>query len=196
MKNLLVFICCGLICLTTSCYINATEAEEKTDQGTDKPKEVDKGQNIYTWIDKYGNRIYSDEPQEGAEVMKLKKGTDYSPPANAKPDWSTMKPKVISTGDIYSHFEIASPANDATIRNIEGRFQVALDIRPKLAKGHHIKLEMDGVKVSGSGQIITLTNIDRGSHSLVAYILSADGTVMATTQAVTVHLHKPKRGGG
>jgi len=195
MKNLHLFFCSIVCCLIFSSSVYSSEAEKKPET----PKAVSTGDKIYTWIDKHGNRIYSDEPREG-EVMKISKGTDYTPPETdtlTTPDYSSMKPKVISTADSYSHFEIASPGNDATIRNNSGTFQVALDIRPKLAASHRVRLEIDGKEVSGSGQIITLNNIDRGTHSLVAYIVSKDNTVMATSQAVTIHLHRAvKRGGG
>ncbi len=195
MKSLLLLLTCSLFCQTYTFSAEGEETDRKTEKKVEKPKPVSTGDKIYTWIDESGNRIYSDVPREGAEVMEISTGTDYTPPESVETDWNNMKPKVISTGDIYSHFEIVSPVNDATIRNNEGAFQVALDIRPTLIKGHHIKLEIDGVKVSGSGQIFTLENIDRGSHTLVATILSADGTVMATTQAITIHLHRARRGG-
>jgi len=199
MKNIHLLFYTILCCFIFSSSVYSSETEKKPDE-PEKPKAVATGDKIYTWIDKYGNRIYSDEPREGAEVMKISKGTDYTPPetgSSATPDYSSMKPKVISTTHTYSHFTIASPGNDATIRNNSGTFQVALDIRPKLATGHRVKLEIDGKEVSGSGQIISLNNIDRGTHSLVAYILAKDNTIMATTQAVTIHLHRAvKRGGG
>ncbi len=195
MNNLLVFICSSLLSLLLLSNVIGSETDEKAEQPTEKVKETNKERKIYTWIDKYGNRIYSDEPKEGAEVMKLNKGSSYKPPEPVEPDWSSMRPKVISTGDLYSHFTIASPADNATIRSNEGVFQVALDIRPKLAKFHRIKLEVDGAAVSGSGSIITVKNIDQGTHSLIAYIISADKKVIATTKAVTIHLHKARQGG-
>ncbi len=196
MKNLLLLFCCGLCGLMLSFSVYAAEAEKSPE----KPKAVSTGDTVYTWIDKNGNRIYSDKPQEGAEELKISKSSEYTAPSMDTPsasDWNKMKPKVISTADRYTHFEIASPGNDATIRNNTGSFQVALDIRPKLAKNHRVKLEMDGKEVMASGQIITLNNIERGSHTLVAYILSAENSIMATTQPITVHLHRNiiKRGG-
>ena len=173
----------------------ATENKEEKEKATlpaktEKPKAISTGDKIYTWIDKSGNRIYSDVPREGAEVMKIEKGTDYTEP-NTRRDWSTMKPKVVSGGKPYDHFEIVSPANDSTIRNNNGDFQIALDIRPKLDDRHAIKLEIDGKPRTTSGSsIIALQNIDRGSHTLIAYIVDVNGEVLATTAAVTVHLHR------
>ncbi len=171
--------------------MSSTFASENTPV-KEKPKAVSTGDKIYTWIDEKGNRIYSDAPREGAEVMEIKKGTNYTPPDNAIPDWNTMKPKVVlEEGEAYSNFAIVSPSNNATVRNNSGTVQVALDIRPKLNKGDQIKLEMDGVAVeSSSSTIISLSNVDRGTHTLVAYIVGAKGKVVATTSAVTIHMHR------
>ena len=161
-----------------------------TKPNPDKPKAISTGDNIYTWIDKNGDRIYSDVPREGAELMEIKKGTDYTPP-DITPNFSTMQPKVVTSVIAYNHFEIVSPANNATLRDNNGTIQVALDIRPKLFTGHNITLEIDGNKISKTGsQIITLNNIDRGTHSLVAHIFGTDGKPIISTQQVTIFLHR------
>ena len=192
MKLLQILLYCSLLSLTVTTM--ATEKpkqdKDKTPAKAEKPKAVSTGDAIYTWTDKWGNKIYSDVPRDGAEVMKIDKGTDYTPPA-AETNYSTMKPKVVAVEKKYSHFEIASPSNEATIRDNNGNIQVALDIRPKLMAGDKIKLEMDGKEVKGSGtSIIALSNIDRGEHTLVAYIVAVDGSIRATTPAVTVYLHR------
>ena len=171
--------------------MSSTFASESTPV-KEKPKAVSTGDKIYTWIDEKGNRMYSDAPREGAEVMEIKKGTDYTPPDSSIPDWNSMKPKVVlDEGEAYSHFAIVSPSNDATVRNNSGIIQVALDIRPKLNEGDQIKLEIDGVAVESPGSsIITLSNVDRGTHTLVAYIVGAKGKVVATTSAITIHMHR------
>ena len=192
MKILLVSLYCGIFCLTLSAFAVEKMKEKEKPPATnkkEKPKAVSTGDKIYTWIDDKGNRIYSDVPRDGAEIMEIQKGTDYTP-EEIKPDWSQMKPKVIPTGPLYSHFQIASPGNDATVRDNNGNIQIALDIRPKLANGHRVSLEVDGKPFAGSGSITTLKNIDRGSHTIIAYILAANDKVLATTAPVTVHLHR------
>jgi len=198
MKIIQFVIYCSLIGLMT---LNlAAEKEEKNKEetpvvkytGLKKPKAVSTGDKIYTWIDESGNRMYSDVPRDGAELMKIQEGTNYTPPGKEMAnDYSTMRPKVVESGDIYSNFSIISPANDQTIRNNSGDFQVAIDIRPRLSKGHMLKLEVDGKVVQSSqSSLISLANIDRGSHTLVAYITSADGKNLKASAAVTIHLHR------
>jgi len=194
MKTIQVLFYCSLFGLMLSSFGTEKNDKEKQESKVTKPaKAVSTGDKIYTWIDKSGNRIYSDVPREGAEEMEIEKGTDYTPPTATR-DYSKMKPKVVSPKNtvIYNHFSIASPANDATVRNSNGAFQVALDIRPMLLTGHTVKLEVDGREIEGSGSsIISLNNINRGTHNLVAYIIDRKGETVATTAAVTVHLHRP-----
>jgi len=193
MKTILTFIYCALLALTLSTQASEnTDEKENTSEATknEAPKAISTGDKIYTWIDKNGNKIYSDVPKDGAKVMEIPHGTNYTPPDTTEPDWSTMKPKVVPTNESYSNFEIASPSNESTVRNNAGNIQVALDIRPQLAKGHKVKLEVDGNEVTGKGSFFTLTNIDRGSHTLIAYIFTTNGEIVATTSPVIVHMHR------
>lgn len=189
MKLFQAFVYSCLFSLALVVNVTTKAAEQKI-VSTEESKPVSTGDKIYTWIDKNGNRIYSDVPQDGAKVMEISKGTDYTPPNQVK-DYSKIKPKVVPEEKVYSNFTIASPSNDATVRNNQGNLQLALDIRPALEKGHLIKVELDGVEVRTAGSsIISLTNIDRGTHVLVAHIVTADGEVLDSTPPVTVHLHR------
>jgi len=171
--------------------ITASETENSTDK---KPKAVSTGDKIYTWIDSKGDRIYSDVPRDGAEVMEIEKSSEYSTPTPSTTDYSRMKPKEVATQAGYGQFEIASPAHDATVRNSSGDFQVALQISPKLSRHHSVILTVDGQEMGDSGSsIISLHNIDRGSHVLVAHILSQAGDIIMSSSPITIHLH---RGGG
>jgi hypothetical protein len=198
MKIIQFVIFCSLFGLLTVSF--ATEKDEKKKEQAKaikysdlkKSKAVTTGDKIYTWIDESGNRMYSDVPRDGAELMKIKEGTNYTPPGQeASKDYSTMEPKVVETGDRYTNFAIISPSNDQTIRNNNGDFQVAIDVRPKLGQGHRIRLEVDGQVVSNSmSAFISLANIDRGTHNLVAYITGQDGKTLKTTAPITIHLHR------
>ncbi|MCP3674790.1 MAG: DUF4124 domain-containing protein [Gammaproteobacteria bacterium] len=188
--KIILLILCNSICFSLF-FMPSTFASENTPV-KEKSKAVSTGDKIYIWIDEKGNRIYSDVPHKGAEVMEIEKGTDYTSPDNSTPDWNIMKPKVvIDEGDPYTHFAIVSPSNNATVRNNSGTVQIALDIRPTLNNGDKIKLEIDGVAVENSGSsIISLSNVDRGTHTVVAYIVGAKGKVVATTPTVTIHMHR------
>lgn len=160
----------------------------KDKEATPKKKKPSK---IYTWIDKKGNRIYSDNPREGAEELKIQKQTEYTPTKVENP-WATT-PKVVDEKNIaYTYFAVASPSPDATIRNNQGSIQVAFDVRPKLQPGHEIILLRNGTEAGRSKTpLISLNNIDRGSHALSGQIVTANGDVLISSDSVTVHLHRP-----
>jgi hypothetical protein len=199
MKVVVISLFFGLFCLIPSAFAGEKMKEKEQapaskfkdkDKPKAKPKAVATGDKIYTWIDEKGNKIYSDVPRDGAKLMEIKKGTDYTPDQTI-PDWSKMKPKVIPAGPLYEHFQIASPGNDATVRNNDGYIQIALDIRPKLVDGHRVQIEVDGKAFPGTGaSIIALNNVDRGTHTIIAYILAANDKVLATTPPVIVHMHR------
>jgi hypothetical protein len=195
MKIIQLVIFCSLVGLIAVSFAAEKDEEEaKTVKYSDlkKPKAVSTGDQVYTWIDESGNRMYSDVPRDGAELMKIKEGTNYTPPGQkSKLDYSKLMPKVVETGDSYSNFSIISPSNDQTIRNNNGDFQVAIDVRPKLRKGHKIRLEIDGkVAQNSMSSFMSLANIDRGTHTLVAYITGSGGKTIKTTAPVTIHLHR------
>jgi len=208
-KNILLLITLMLVSTMT---VFAQETEQKEDQNAteetakeqprddkDKPKDdkekpvskpAPKPQKIYVKTDAYGNRTYSDMPQKGAKELDIQKSTEYTPP---KPTnvWTDLKPKVVEQQPSYSHFSIVSPTNDSTVRNNAGNVQLALDIRPKLLPGHKLVLFMDGNEMPTTGSsILSLSNVDRGSHTFEARIQSAEGEIIVTTETITVHLHR------
>ncbi len=173
----------------------ATETTDKVEktQTVENKKAVSTGDKIYTWVDNRGNRIYSDVPREGAEEMKIQKGTDFKSPTALK---STVDPmiKLVTKANVYKKIQIVSPPNDATVRNNNGSFQVAISTNPTLKSGDKVRLEIDGSSVPESGStIFSLNNINRGTHVLVASVVSSDGKVLVTSEAVTIHLHRNSR---
>ena len=182
-------------------------AQEETDEGSKPESEVaqsesadsaekdkkapakKKASKVYTWIDEKGNRMYSDTPRDGAEELKIQKSTEYTPPTVASP-WQSTPPEVDKKA-AYTNFSVISPANDATIRNNQGAFQVAFAIQPQLMPGHQIVLLQNGVEVQrGRTPILSLMNIDRGSHSISGQIVTDTGDVIASSNSITVHLHR------
>ena len=167
-----------------------SESAKEQPEGDAKAKKPAAASKIYTWVDEKGNRIYSDVPREGAKELKIQKSTDYSPP-EVKSPWPE-KPKDEPKKIAYTQFSIVSPINDATIRSNQGSVQVAFDIRPKLMAGDQIVLMNNGAEVKRSrSPVISLMNINRGSHTLSGKIINRSGQVKATSDSVTIHLHRP-----
>ena len=173
----------------------AQQAEEDKEQQSEQQEEKKKSNKVYAIKDRDGNIIgYTDDPNKGSEEVTIRKGTEYTPPEQ-NTVWTKVEPKVVEEPAAYTKFAIASPSNDATIRDNAGNIQVAFDIRPALAVGHKVQLLLDGAVISESrGVIQSAANVDRGTHSITAKIVDANNRVIKTASPVTVHLHRAVAG--
>ena len=91
----------------------------------------------------------------------------------------------------YEDFRILSPAQDSAQWSGNGSLEISLETAPSLFRTHMVELYVDGeLKDTGSQLTFTLTNIDRGTHTLKALIRNRAGNVLAT-QSHTFTLHRP-----
>jgi hypothetical protein len=144
---------------------------------------------IYKWKMPDGSVRYSDQPQAGATELELPKIQTYTPipvpEAKGKP--SEAAGKAVE----YKSFEVKSPKNGEVIRNNGGSISISLGLDPALLSGHSIEILMDGKSVgSGKGTSISLSNVDRGSHSIQASVKNAEGKAIKQTSNVSFHLKR------
>ncbi len=148
---------------------------------------------IYKWVDDQGKVHYSDKVQKGAEEVNLPAAVTYTPPKigtssdDEKPD--TADQPVEKQG--YTEMTIVQPKMNETIRSNSGDVPVSIDLKPGLQRGDTITLYLDGKEVlKGSTQTtVTLTGIDRGSHTLRATVFDKNGVAVISSRSVIFHLH-------
>jgi hypothetical protein len=146
---------------------------------------------IYRWTDETGTVIYSDQPRQGAEAVKLPGITSYSGPSVPKTTrQADSKPEEQEEFTKYSSFEISSPADDATVRENTGRVEVTLSLTPALEKGDSVVYELDGAQFKVEGVAHAFTNVDRGTHTLKAFIVNAKGQAVTSVVSTTFHLKR------
>lgn len=150
------------------------------------------GTEVYRWVDGNGQPHYSDQWQPGAEKVRL---TD-SPAGSAAPkpaqDGGAAKPGKASaaqpgTTGRYESLEIASPAQEEVLWNIEGQLRVSLRVNPALQPGHDLRLYLDGTPQDlqpGSTEA-QLTGVFRGVHTLKAEVADKSGQVLISSQPTT-----------
>jgi hypothetical protein len=143
-----------------------------------------------------GEVIYSDKPPPEAtsgEEVTVEPLQTFSAPAAPPLEDSTAKddePKPAG----YEDFRVTSPTNDTVIRDHGGNVSVSLSLTPGLQGGHSIEVMMDGQSIgSGRSTSLTLTEVDRGTHTVQAMVKDRDGKEIARSNSVIFHL---KRGGG
>ncbi|QDO86181.1 DUF4124 domain-containing protein [Shewanella psychropiezotolerans] len=146
---------------------------------------------VYKWVDKDGKIHYSDKPIENSEAVEFKSNTQNQiklqmPKANASA--SNDDPESLTQYNL----SIASPAEEETIRDNEGKITIMARISPDLDTKHVLVLLMDGVVVGTpqTSPIFSLKDIDRGEHSFVIKAVAQNGKQLASTPPRKIYLHR------
>ena len=152
---------------------------------------VPAGAQIYKWRLPDGSIEYSDRsPAEGAERVELSPLVTYSPPAATAPG-AASESEGPTEFNGYDSFAIASPADGAEIRENAGEITVNFAVTPSLFEGHAIDVFMDGRKFGRAMvAVVTLSNVDRGSHQIYATLVDETGAELARTGTITVYLQR------
>ena len=149
---------------------------------------------IYKWVLSDGTVIYSDKPQdgEGGEEVELSPLQTYSAPPTQTGGAGGQGEEADDAADEgYKEFLVSNPANDTVVRDNGGNVSISLSILPGLKDGHTVDIIVNG-QVLGSGRSgsLTLTNLDRGSHTVAAAIRDAAGQEVARASSITFHLKR------
>jgi hypothetical protein len=156
---------------------------------------------IYKWILPDGSVTYSDQPQvKGAKAVELPPLQTYSPPPIPPP--AAKQNPASAQGIGYSKVEVVAPKPNESLRDNGGTISVQLSIEPPLQTGHEVQILVDGKSIgSGRATSASVSNLDRGSHTISATITDADGKVVKSASSVTFHLQRtsklqPRRASG
>lgn len=146
---------------------------------------------VYKKVDENNRTSYSDKHTKGAKKIKLPLVQHYSPVTVAPIDDVYVdkdKPKR------YNTISMTQPQPEATVRNNHGLVRVDVITAPELREEDRFIIFLDG-KQEGNPQIshsFTLTGIDRGTHTVMVKVLDPNGHVVAQTDEVVFHLHRPR----
>lgn len=148
---------------------------------------------IYKYYDADGNVVFTDQPMPGAEKVNLPEPQVVSNPNRTTyaPSLPLMPAAPASDVAPYSQFKIKAPAKDETFRNQEDVL-VSLSIMPRLRSGDKVQLTLDGAPVGKPkpSPQFALPNVERGSHTLQAHIIDANGKTVMSSDTITFHMHK------
>ncbi len=149
---------------------------------------------VYKTVLPDGTVIYSDRPPAvdatPAELPPIQ--LIPAPPPPAVTD-TPPSPDKAEKKNYYQSIDITSPTQDGTVRDNTGTVAITVSVNPGLLidAGHTIAVYLDGHLVAEeTGASATLNNIDRGSHTLYASILSKQGESLISSPTVTFHLHR------
>ena len=152
---------------------------------------------VYKRVNPDGSVEYSDQPIEGAEVMQVPKGSTFTMPEGIPSRAASTDTKPEETKVVYDSLEITRPVNDEAIRSNEGKLTALARVTPELASNHRFRWNMDGEIVQDvNSPELRLNNIDRGSHTLQAEIIDADGKIVISSETITFHMMRHRIPGG
>jgi Domain of unknown function (DUF4124) len=146
---------------------------------------------VYKWVQPDGAIIYSDRPPTKnaapADLPNVQEITIAPTPPSS--DESTPISSQDDQAVKYTNLEITEPANDSTIRDNAGNISIKLAIEPTLQEGDSIAILLDGKVIGqGHGTSISLSNVDRGTHTLTAIVKDAQNKTLISASSVTFHL--------
>ena len=153
---------------------------------------------IYRYVDDSGTVVYTDKPRPGAEKVELPGITVYrgrAPSAGVASAPTPEKKPAERAAPAYEAVRILTPANDQAFWSAAGEVVVQVETQPELRvkAGHRLRLYMDGRPMEGllETTAVRLRNVARGTHTLRAEVVDGAGRVLAESEPVTFHLHRP-----
>lgn len=142
---------------------------------------------IYAWEDKNGVLVFSDTPKSGAKEVKLTTQNLTMPAVDTRVLNDQDLPKAINYKIV-----IASPADQATVRENTGSVYVTSRITPRFENGFTIQLLVDGSPFAAPSNTSTfaLRNVNRGEHTLQVKLFDSQGNTIASSPVSTFFMHR------
>ncbi len=150
---------------------------------------------IYRLVDDNGNVSFSDQPHPEATVIKVDALPTYTPITTSFNVNETQSIEDTQTLIIPDYkVSIVSPSNDQAFWDSSGTVAVQIELQPELDtfRGDLIKVMLDGKEIGEPQEnaVVSLTNIDRGTHSLSVAVVSQEQKILSTSDTIKFHLHR------
>ncbi|MEZ7972766.1 MAG: hypothetical protein QMC00_05385 [Pseudomonadales bacterium] len=136
---------------------------------------------IYREISDKGVPTFSDQATPGAEPITIRKPSIFTDKTYQQRQLTGQSDDSPSSTNIDYSLLVTHPNNDSVIRDNAGNLSLTISISPSVQSPHSAELLMDGTKIRdlyGSG-IISLTNVDRGTHAFNIRVIDQQGNVVS-----------------
>ena len=147
---------------------------------------------VWVWTDQNGVTQYSDRPVPGARKLQLSTATPAPPPASAAAAPATAA-KPAAKDVVYERVEIWQPENGQTFFGADATVDVRMRTDPALASEDTLLLFLDGKRIETAPDALehTLSNLERGAHTLSAVIMDAQGEEKIRSEPRVFHIRQP-----
>lgn len=149
---------------------------------------------IYKYTDASGNTVFTDQPPEGQAAQSIELPTTNTVEMSA-PRAPTSDSREAEQTAPYGTLQLTDLPSDEALRANNGTFSVGVNLEPRLATGHRLRLLLDGQPYGQPSNVprLQLTNIDRGEHSLAVEVLRGDESIQQSA-AVTFTVQRVNTG--
>lgn len=152
---------------------------------------------VYQSRDAQGNVTFSDIPSTNSTTVTVTPAQIFQPPVpnNTNVDQNQNNNNNNNSNIVvYKKFSIVLPAAtpDGTIRDNNGTVEITVVMDPMLSPSDKIAIYLDEKPLGKpqSTNMFVLQNIDRGTHTLQAKIVTDKGVVVMQSKPVTFHMHR------
>ena len=135
---------------------------------------------VYRHVDENGNVTFSDEPQKGAEAIKVKPVTTVTLPKlrdlpNEAANTRQQDPRDEAQAS-YQSIQFTAPANNEAFWSGSGDITFSVSSTPGLRGGHMYEVSLDGQIVGQSADgTVAVQNVYRGTHQAQVSIVDKEG---------------------
>lgn len=152
---------------------------------------------IYQWTDEQGITHFSDDeskPESATEIdVKLTPPSIASLIQSRTPEASAANASNTDMPLIPIGVSINSPIDQQTLRSNSGEITVSATLSATLTYGLNIRLLIDGVIHSEQiDNLFKVSHVPIGTHTLQLQIINNLGKVIASSELITVYLHRFK----
>ncbi len=151
-------------------------------------------QEVYRAGDRATGIEFSDTPRPGAAKIQVPPSTvvPFTTPTSSTAEPAAPPSPAVTLA--YQNLRIVEPAAAATLRDNGGNVVVKIVSVPDLQteRGHRVRLEIDGTlrPEAANEPTVTLLNLDRGAHTLIARIENKAGRMLIRSNPVEFQLHR------
>ena len=146
---------------------------------------------VYKTTDEQGRVTYSDTPSsdQPATEAQLRPINQINTAVSPVKDGAVTESVALSG---YSSIAIVAPEADTVISYEQGNIIVQLALTPELQRGHVVQFYLDGkpYRRPVAATSYAVTKPERGTHTVSASVVAADGAVIASSAPVTVHVQR------
>ena len=149
---------------------------------------------LWTWTDANGVTHFSDRPVPGARQVAVTTSTPQPRVSAPQPEsaaTSSSPPEAAAIS--YRSLEIWQPTNGESFFGADAAVNVRVRSEPELSQGHTLLLYLDGKLVEGAtnSDSYTITDLQRGVHSLAAVITDERGNEKIRSEPRVFHVRQP-----